>query len=88
MTMGYTAQDTYGFRSWSPATPGGIAVMAETQIGEGHELSGAVMGRLPLGINNPLFWVLVGVLVFTGWLYLGGSFGIKKIGSASLKVGR
>lgn len=84
----FTAADAYGYNSWRPQVPGGMSIAAETQIGQGNELSGAVMGKLPLGLNNPLFWLLVLFLVFTGWIYFGGSLGIKKIGSASVKVGR
>lgn len=86
MSMG--ALDAYGYRAGPPSTPGGAAIVAETQIGQGHELSAAVMGKMPFGVDNPLFWLLVLFLVFTGWIYLGGSFGIKRIGSISAKVGK
>ncbi len=85
--LDHTAQGAYGFNSWTPAMPGGVSIIPETQVGiEGAP--GAVQEKLPLHWGNPLFWLLVLVLVFTGWMYLGASFGVKKIGSANLKVGR
>ena len=38
-------------------------------------------------MNNPYFWVLVGVLVIAGWIYLGASFGVKKFGTAKGRIG-
>ena len=82
-----TAQGAYGFNSWTPAIPGGVAIIPETQVGN-DGAPGAVLDKLSFGHNNPLFWLLVIFLVFTGWLYASGAFGIKKIGSISAKVGR
>lgn len=82
-----TAQGAYGFSSWTPATPGGVAIIPETQVGN-DGAPGQVLPNLPLHWENPLFWLLLIFLIFTGWLYASGSFGIKKIASISGKVGR
>lgn len=82
-----TAQGAYGFNSWTPAAPGGVATIPETQTGNSGP-PGAVLKGLPLHWGNPLFWLLALVLVFTGWLYLGADFGIKRVGEARFKVGR
>ena len=87
MTMDMsTAQGAYGFNSWSPATPGGVAIMSETQQGISNLPSG-VLGKLPIGHQNPLMWLLVLLLIWTGYLYGGFDLGIKKIGSSKFKIG-
>ena len=86
--MDPTARGSYGFNSWTTSVPGGLAVMAETQTGSSGAVAGAALGPLPLHWNNPLFWLLALFLVFTGWVYLGADFGIKRLGSASFKAGK
>jgi hypothetical protein len=83
-----TAAGAYGFGSWTPSVPGGAAIMAETQVGiTGDIPSGAVPG-LPFNWGNPLFWLLLLVLIFTGWVYGGFNFGAKKIGGVKAQLGR
>ena len=83
-----TAYEAYGFSGGQPSNP---SVVPETSVGSGLDMPNTGV-KLPLHWGNPLFWLLVGVLIFTGWLYggfnLGGSAGIRKIGSAggSFKV--
>ena len=81
-----TAGGAYGFNAWTPALPGGMAVMPETAIGVSGEVPGAVLPSLPLNWHNPLFWVLVLALILTGYLYGGFDVGVKKIGNLKLKV--
>jgi hypothetical protein len=83
-----TAFGAYGFNSWSPAVPGGVAVMPETSIGVSTDIPGAVLPKLSIGHHNPLFWLLLLVLVWTGYVYGAFDVGFKKIGSTSIKVGR
>jgi hypothetical protein len=83
-----TASSAYGFSGGMPANPS--SVMPETSVGIG--LDNPVTDKMPFHWGNPLFWLLVLVLLFTGWLYggfnLGGGAGVKRIGSArgSIKV--
>lgn len=84
--MEQTAADAYGFQSYTPAYPGGLAVAAATDIqmqGIPHE----VQNKLGFGHSNPLFWVLILVLIITGYATLGFNVGIKKIFKGGLKVG-
>ena len=79
-----TALSAYGFAGGVPSDP---SVKGETSVGTALDIpSGAALPKLPLHWDNPLFWVLILVLIFTGWVYggfnLGGGAGIKKIGSA------
>ena len=83
-----TAASAYGFNGWVPSVPGGTAVMAETQVGSSGDIPSGAMGKLPLHWNNPLFWLLALVLVWTGYLYGGFDIGVKKIGSTRVKLGR
>lgn len=84
--MDQTAADAYGFISYTPAYPGGLAVASATDVG----LNGApheVLPKMGWGHSNPLFWVLVLVLVVTGYLTVGFDFGLKKIVKAGAKIG-
>ena len=82
-----TAAEAYGFTSYTPAYPGGLAVAAATDIqmqGMPHEVS------LPLGFGpqNPLFWILILFLIITGYATAGFNVGLKKIFKVGGKVGR
>ena len=83
-----TAGGAYGFSSWSQATPGGMAVMPETAVGVSGTVPGAALPSLPLNWHNPLFWLLVLALVWSGYIYGAFDVGFKKLGSSSFKVGR
>jgi hypothetical protein len=79
----HTAMGAYGFSSWSPAYPGGSAVLPMTDIAD-HIPSG-VLPKMGFGPSNPLFWVLIIFLIITGYLSLGFDLSFKKIGA--LKIG-
>ena len=81
-----TAAGAYGYSNWTPALPGGMAIMPETHIGVTGDVPGAALPSLPLSWHNPLFWVLVLALILTGYLYGGFDVGVKKIGNLKLKV--
>jgi hypothetical protein len=83
-----TAAGSYGFNAWTPAAPGGVAIMPETNVGVSGNIPGAALPKLPLTWHNPLFWVLAFALIFTGYLYGGFDIGLKKIGSLGIKAGR
>lgn len=84
----YTAGGAYGFASYTPAVPGGMAVMAETAVGQTGDIPGAVLPKLPFSWHNPLFWLLILALAWSGYVYGAFDVGFKKIGSGSIKVGR
>ena len=84
MTDFSTAAGAYGY------VHGGMPVgeiMAETNVGGDATLG---FDNLPLGLgtNNPLFWLLILFLVFTGWIFGAFDFGAKNVGSVAVKVGR
>ena len=80
-----TAAGAYGFMHGM--VPVG-SVQAVTQ--SGSEGAPTVVGApsLSLGMDNPLFWLLLLVLLFTGWVFgaFDFMFGVKKIGSTRLSV--
>jgi len=84
----YTASGAYGFNNWTPAVPGGMAVMPETSVGVSGDVPGPALPKLPFSWNNPLFWVLVLALAWSGYVYGAFDIGVKKIGSGKLKLGR
>lgn len=83
-----TAGGAYGFSAWTPAQPGGVAIMPETAVGVSGDVPGPALPQLPLSWHNPLFWVLVLALIFTGYLYGAFDIGVKKIGNVSIRGGR
>lgn len=84
-----TAAGAYGFTSYTPAQPGGLAIMPETQVGVTGNVPGAVLGKLGAHpAQNPLFWLLLIALAFTGYIYGGFDFGVKKVTKGSFRVGR
>jgi len=88
MDSSYTAGGAYGYSSYTPSLPGGVAIMPETNVGVTGNIPGAVLPKLPLGIHNPLFWLLMLALVWSGYVYGAFDIGFKKLGSSSIKVGR
>lgn len=85
--MEQTATESYGFISYTPAFPGGLAVANATDIaqqGIPHEIE----TPFGLGPSNPLFWVLVLVLIITGYATVGFNVGLKRVFKGGLKVGR
>ncbi len=82
-----TAQGAYGFNSWTQAVPGGISVMPETQIGVSGTVPGAVLPKLSFSWGNPLFWLLIFALAWSGYVYGAFDIGFKKIGRTSVKLG-
>lgn len=87
MEFNQTAAAAYGFGSWQPSVAGGHAVMAETQVGSTGDIPSASLPDFPLFGGNPLFWLLLLFLIWTGYVYGAFDVGIKKIGSAGVKVG-
>lgn len=77
----------YGFGSYTPATAGGVAIMPETQIGSTGSVPSNVLGTLPLHHANPLFWLLILVLVLTGYVYGAFDVGVKHLIEGKIKVG-
>lgn len=88
MDSSYTAFGSYGFTGYTPSVPGGVAVMPETSIGVSADVPGAVLPKLSLGQHNPVFWLLLLALVWSGYVYGAFDVGFKKLGSTSIKVGR
>ena len=84
--MDQTAADAYGFISYTPAFPGGLAVASATDVGT-HGAPHEVLPKMGFGHSNPLFWVLILVLVITGYLTLGFNVGIKRVLKAGAKIG-
>ena len=83
-----TASGAYGFTGYTPVTPGGVAIMPETSVGVSGNIPSGVLAKLPIGHQNPLFWLLLLALVWTGYVYGAFDIGFKKLGSTSIKVGR
>jgi hypothetical protein len=83
-----TASGAYGFSGYSPAPPGGIAIMPETNIGVSGDVPSGVLPQLPFSWHNPLFWLLLLALVWSGYVYGAFDVGFKKLGRGSFKVGR
>lgn len=83
--MEQTASEAYGFISYTPAYPGGLAVSNATGIM--NEFPAEVAPKMGFGHTNPLFWLLIIVLILTGYISAGFSVGFKKLGSFSAKVG-
>ena len=85
-----TAVGAYGYNAYSPSVPGGVAIMPETQLGGNSQPGGAIVnipGQVlskigPHPAQNPLFWVLVIALIWTGYVFGGFSIGggVKKVG--------
>lgn len=80
---GHTAVSAYGFQAYTPAYPGGASVLPSTESGDGNIPSG-VLPRMSFGHQNPLFWVLIILLVVTGYLTFGFDIGLKKVGALKL----
>jgi len=83
-----TASGAYGFNAWTPAVPGGMAVMPETQIGVSADVPGNALPSLPFSWHNPLFWLLLFALTWTGYVYGAFDVGVKKIGRTSIRLGK
>ena len=83
-----TANGAYGFNAWTPATPGGVAIMPETAVGNSADVPGPALPSLPFSWHNPLFWLLLLVLTWSGYVYGAFDIGVKKIGSTSVKLGK
>jgi hypothetical protein len=87
MDAAYTAGGAYGYSSYSPAVPGGVAVMPETNIGVSGHVPSGVLPKLPINWHNPLFWLLLLALAWSGYVYGAFDIGFKKLGSTSVKLG-
>jgi hypothetical protein len=83
-----TAAGAYGFAHGN--SPVGD-IMAETSVGANVDASmPSITGGAPLGfgVNNPLFWLLILFLVFTGWIFGAFDFGVKRVGNVKVGVGK
>ena len=62
-------------------------IMAETSVGSNVDIPFSP-NSLGIGISNPLFWLLVLALVFTGWIFgaFDFAFGVKKVGGVGFKA--
>ncbi len=85
--MDQTAADAYGFQSYSPAFPGGLVVAPQTDQGGGEGIPAIALPKLPFGNQNPMFWLLVLLLVITGYVSGGFNVGVKKLGKIGARVG-
>lgn len=81
------AMNAYTAYGYSGLMPSRADVAPETQTGTGIGIPAGAIPKLPLGWNNPLFWLLVLFLIFSGYLYGGFSIGLKRIGSNTVKIG-
>lgn len=84
--MEETAAGAYGFISYTPAYPGGLAVANATDMGA-QGMPSEISLPLGFGPQNPLFWILILVLIFTGYVTAGFNVGFKKIFSLGGKLG-
>lgn len=87
--MDQTAQEAYGFHSYSPAYPGGMVTAPQTTTGEDgvDPVPSVALPQLPFGHQNPMFWLLVILLIITGYISGGFDVGIKKLGKIGARVG-
>lgn len=84
--MEQTAAESYGFISYTPAFPGGLAVANATDLGQ-QGIPHEIETKLGFGTSNPLFWVLVLVLIVTGYVTLGFNVGLKRVFKGGIKIG-
>lgn len=82
-----TASGAYGFSTWTAAPAGGMAIMPETNVGVSGNVPGPALPSLPINWHNPLFWLLMLALVWSGYVYGAFDIGFKKLGSGRLKLG-
>lgn len=83
--MDQTAENAYGFQSYSPAYPGGLVVAPQTDQSDGQP--SIALPKLSFGHTNPLFWLLIVLLIVIGYISGGFNVGVKKIGRLGIKVG-
>lgn len=80
-----TAGGAYGFQTYSPQNP--------SAVGSAMSSSGAVNEAVSqvsnIGhTNNPLFWLLLLALIWTGYIFGQFEVGVKRIGKVGIEVGR
>ncbi len=79
----YTASAQYGFtrgEAFSNLTAIGVSPTASA-------VGGPPLDHHALGHRNPMFWLLILVLLFVGYVGFLFDFQIKKIGAFSIKGG-
>lgn len=79
-----SAAGAYGFIHGATPVPG---VMAETSVGADFSAPFETNTR-GFGLDNPLFWLLILALIFTGWIFGAFDFGVKRVGNVRVKAGR
>lgn len=83
-----TAAGAYGFGSYSPeSTPTAFAQTSSGSAGEGVSQIASSLGNIG-HTSNPLFWLLLLALIFTGYAFGVFEVGVKRVGSARVEVGR
>lgn len=87
-----TALGAYGFSSYSGVPAGGMSLgvtgtMPETALGVSGNVPGASLPSLPINWHNPLFWLLILALVWSGYVYGAFDIGFKNLGSSKFKLG-
>jgi hypothetical protein len=83
----FTAAGAYGFGTYTPtSTPVAYAQTSSGAADEGvSQIANTVKG---IGhTNNPLFWLLILALVWTGYVFGEFEVGMKRVGKAGIKVG-
>jgi hypothetical protein len=95
--MDATANSTYGFGRIQPT--GYDGPVSENmgnnnptyQVTEnsptGMTVGGIGVGHHSVGHSNPMFWFLILVLIFVGYIGLGFDFSVKNLFSTKTKVG-
>jgi hypothetical protein len=85
--MEMTAAGTYGFGSYSPDAVS--AMPAQTSTGAaGEGVSQIASSITSIGhTNNPLFWLLILALIWTGYIFGVFEVGVHKVGRARVAVG-
>ncbi len=82
-----TAAGTYGFGSYSPeSSPTAFAQTASGAAGEGVSQIASTIGGLG-HTSNPLFWLLLLALIWTGYVFGEFEVGMKRVGKAGVHVG-
>jgi hypothetical protein len=84
MDFSASAAGAYGYQHG--ANPVGD-IMAETSVGANADIPFSP-SSLGIGTSNPLFWLLLLALIFTGWVFgaFDFAFGVKKVGNVGFKA--
>lgn len=82
-----TASGAYGFASYAPESqPTSFAQTTSGAAQEGVTQISSTLGQLG-HTSNPLFWLLLLALIWTGYVFGEFEVGMKRIGKAGVHVG-